>query len=174
MNESQMGKRFWIVQIKRLILGLASAFAIGLLFDQFFNDDYLRSGIWAGVAGVGLYLLASVGLSVVNLVSGLVYNLLWRGNDMQEAVLQDLRNANLPAPEEWHAKRMDYLEHLIADPAYPAEIRIKAASIYAAYSVAYQRAGFFGGVALAQAANDAVLRYAQEAPRFQHTEDEPD
>ena len=165
MGDYQMGKRFWATQIKRTALSLIAAFALGVLFDYLAYEEFERSGLVAGLVAVALYLLAGLGIGVVNLISGLIYVWLWGGKDMKEAILHDLRSAKLPPPDEYHAKRFDYVAEVADDDEYPPETRVKAAGLYAAYHLASQRAGFFNGVALAQAADEAVLRYAQEAPQ---------
>jgi hypothetical protein len=172
MSEQRMAQRFWAVQIKRSLLALTVAFAAGLLFDRFFYESSERSGWLAGVVAVGLYLVAGLALGLINLATGLIYNSVWRGSDMKEAVLDDLRAAKLPPPDEWHPKRIDYLDNIADDERYPCDVRIRAAAVLASYRIVSHRSGFFNGLAFTQAADDAVLRYAQEAPKYRHPQDE--
>lgn len=138
-----MAQRFWAVEIKRSLLALAVAFAAGLLFDRYFYESFERSGWIAGVVAVGLYLVAGLALGLVNLATGLIYNSVWRGSDMKEAVLDDLRAAKLPPPDEWHPKRIDYLGSIADDESYPCEVRIRAAIVLASYKIVSHRSGFF-------------------------------
>ena len=167
MGQYAVNKRFWVTITKRTILSLLVAFALGLLFDRFVFEEYQRSGWAAGLVAIGLYVAAGLAIGLVNFVSGILLAAVWGAKEMRDAVLHDLRAAKLPPPDEYHAKRFDYLDWIASDEEYPADVRVRAAALYAAYTVAYQRAGFFNAVALAQAADDAVLRYAQEAPEMQ-------
>lgn len=62
------------------------------------------------------------------------------------------------------AKRFEYLAELADDETIAANVRVKAAAMHASYQVAMQRSGLLGGLALAQALDDATLRYSAEAP----------
>lgn len=164
MESSQAGRRFWSIILKRNAVALAVVFILGILFDLYFYEPYDRSGFWAGIVAIAIYLAASFCLGLVNLLSGLGYNWLFQEKDLEETILDDLRKSKLPGPDDWQQKRFDYLAELADDDDLPADVRVKASALYAAYQVAIQRAGMFNGLALGKALDAATLRYAQEAP----------
>lgn len=164
MAASNAGKIFWAVYIKRFLLGLAFVFAVGMVWEWATLEPYERNGLLAGVWSVLIYLAVSMALGIVNGLSGSTYLWLFGGADMKELVLADLRNSRLPAPRQGQAKRFDYLTELADDDAEDASVRVRAGALYASYQVAIQRSGFFGGLALAKAMDEATLRYSAEAP----------
>lgn len=166
--QNQAGKRFWIIHLKRMAISLLVVAVAGLLWDRWMtSDSYGDSNAPVEVAliSIAVYLAVVVATGLVHVISGALYLWWFGGKDMQAEVLEDLRRSRLPGPTDWQPKRFDYLEMLAGDSDADPDDRVKAGALYAAYQVAYQRAGFFAGVALAQAWDNAALRYAEEAPQ---------
>lgn len=159
-----MPKRFWAVWIKRTLISLAVIFVAGLVFDHFTNDPYYRSPLLAGSVAVGIYLAFSLMVGLLNLISGALYLWLFGGKDMIAGVLDELRQARLPAPRPHDPKNYDYLEMLADDETAEPKDRVKAAVMIGAYS-ALMRNGIFRALAIRNALDEAILRYSQEAPQ---------
>lgn len=165
MDTANAGKIYWAVMIKRLVIGLVLVFAAGIAWELAFLEPYQRNGLTAGVVAIAIYLAASIGVGIVNGITGIAYFLTFGGDDMKESVLADLRKSRLPGPRSYQAKRFDYLAELADDEDEDPTVRVRAGAIYASYQVALQRAGFWGGIALAKALDEAALRYSAEAPQ---------
>lgn len=165
MVNSQAGKRFWSIILKRNALTFGILFVLGVLIDLYFFDPYERSHGWAGLVAIVIYVIAIAGIGLINILSGVAYAWLFQDKDLEDLVLNDIRNANLPGPDEYQQKRFDYLVELADDEDLPADVRIRAAALHASYQVAIQRAGMFNGLALARALDSAALRFSQETPK---------
>lgn len=165
MQNTHAGRRFWSIMLKKNAVALAVVFAIGLAADMYLNEPGERSGFWAGLIAIAAYLLAMLALGLVTLVSGLIYLWLFQAQDIQDLALDDFRKFRIPSPGVWQEKRFDYLIEVSEDEDQPAHVRVQAGAMYAGYQVAIQRAGLFGGLAMAKALDAAALRYSQESPR---------
>lgn len=165
MRESQAGRRFWASHLKRAAIALFCVAALGVGIDRWMNSESDQTPVLTAAAiSIAFYLALSLAMGLVNFVSGLLYLWAFGGKDIEDGALNDLRNARLPSPAKHQAKRFDYLVELADDAEVPADVRVRAAGLYAAYQVAIQRAGMFGGLAIAKGLDDATLRYAREAP----------
>lgn len=164
MGSANAGRRVWAALLKRFALDLTVVFIIGIVWEQAFEEPYNRNGLMAGVWAILIYLVVSISLLIINSLSSLAYLAWFGGSDMEEGALTDLRNSNLPGPRRHHAKRFDYLIEIADDSSEDVNVRIRAAALHAAYQVAIQRSGFFGGMALAKALDEATLRFSAEAP----------
>ncbi len=162
MDAANAGKRFWAVQLKRALFGFAFVFIAGIAWEWAFVEPYERNGLMAGVWATLLYLAVSIVFGIVNGLSGLAYLWLFGGSDMKELALADLRNSRLPGPRPYQAKRFEYLTELADNEDEDTATRVKAGALYAGYYVAMRRSGFFGGLALEKALDEATLRYSAE------------
>lgn len=165
MSAANAGKKYWAVLIKRSAFGLGFVFISGPVIEWIFFEPHERNGLMAGVVAVLVFLAASVAFSIINALSGLAYLWLFGGSEMQDLVLADLRSSEIPGPRPHQMKRFDYLVELADDDDESPAVRVRAGALYASYQVAVQRSGFFGGLALAKAMDEATLRYAAEAPQ---------
>lgn len=160
-----MGSRNWAIIIKRMIAGFVVAYALSVAFSWATKSEYSDDNPLAvGLIGVVIYLAVSFAMSIIHGLSGLLYLWLDKGRDLQELVLSDLRSARLPAPREHHMKTTSYLAELAADQDEDAEDRVKAAALAATIATVIKSSGLFAGLAWQRAADEAVLRYSQEAP----------
>ena len=159
-----MDSRDWLYLLKRWGANGAVAFLLAVIFQHFAAPED-KEIFTAGLFGVAIYVAAGVGISVVQALGGFLYLIALRGGDMKAGFLKQLRTSKLPPPAEWQVKRFDYLLDMADDPDADPSDRVKAAVISATYDANYQHAGFFKGIALAQAADEATLQYSQEAPR---------
>lgn len=160
-----MGSQNWAILIKRMIAGFVVAYAVSVIFTWATKSEYSDDNpFMIGLIGVVIYLIVSFVMSVIHGLSGLLYIWLDKGRDLQELVLNDLRAARLPAPREHHMKTISYLAELAADQDESPEDRVKAAALSATVSTAINYSGLFAGLAWQRAADEAVLRYSQEAP----------
>lgn len=159
-----MTKRFWAMWIKRLLLSLAVIFFAGVIFDHFASDAGNRSPLLAGLVALGLYLVFLLVVSILNLISGALYLWLSGGKDLTAGILDELRQAKLPAPRKHDPKNYDYLAALADDESAEPTDRVKAAVMLGAYS-AIMRNGIFQPLAIRKALDEAILRYSQEAPQ---------
>lgn len=164
MGETNAGKRYWAVHLKRFLFGIGFVFALGLLWEWATLEPYERNGLSAGFWAVVIYFAVSIVMGVINSASGFAYLWFIGGNDMKDLVLTDLRNSGVPAPRPGQQKRFDYLADLADDESEDANVRVKAGALYAGYQIAVQRSGLLGGLALAKAMDEATLRYSAEAP----------
>lgn len=159
-----MAKRFWAIMIKRALLSIVVIFFAGIALDLLLNDRGERNLITSGLITIGLYLGAVLIVEILNLVSGTIYLWLFAERDFTAAVLDDLREAKLPAPRNCDPKNYSYLAALTDDESAPTPDRIRAAFLYGAYKNA-MTSGLFRGLALHKAIDEAMLRYSQEAPQ---------
>ena len=136
-----------------------------VIFEYFTSSDYQDPDYGqAFLIGMLLYLGASLCIALINLVGNLSYIWLLAGDDYVEAVLGDMRRADVPPPDAFHVKRGSYLAEIVDDDRYTTEARIKAATIFTAHKVLAQKAGLVNGTALETAIDKAVLRYGEETP----------
>ena len=160
-----MGSRNWAIIIKRMIAGLVVVYAIGVIFSWINESEYSDDNpFMVGFIGVAIYFVVSFIMSIINGLTGLLYLWLDKGRDLQDLVLSDLRAARLPAPREHHMKTISYLAELAADKDESPEDRVKAAALSATVATVIKVSGLFGGLAWQRAADEAVMRYSQEAP----------
>lgn len=164
MDKSNAGKRVWAVHLKRTAVTLFFVFFAALIWERAFLEPHERNGVQAGFWAIVLYIAASIVFGVMNVLSGMIYLWFFGGTDMMDLVLADLRDSGLPGPQPYQTKRFDYLAQLADDEDFDPKIRVKAAALHSAYQVGIQRAGIFGGLALAKALDEATLRYSAEAP----------
>ena len=164
MGDSNAGKRFWAVHLKRILFGVAFVFTLGMVWEWVTLEPYERNGLSAGMWAVLIYFAVSIVMGVINGASSLAYLWLFGGSDMKDLVLSDLRNSRMPPPRPGQPKRFDYLAELADDQSEEASTRVKAGALFAGYQIAVQRSGFLGGLALTKAMDEAALRYAAETP----------
>jgi hypothetical protein len=158
-----VSKRLWAIWIKRLLLSLVVVAVAGIVYDRATAHSWDRSPGTAALVAVGLYLAAGAVLGVMHLVAGGLYLAVFADKDITEAVLDDLRRVELPAPSRHEPKTYDYLASLADDEEAAPNDRVRAAVLVGSYSTAMQH-GIFRSLALRRAIDAAVLRYAQEAP----------
>lgn len=159
-----MGKRFWAIWIKQMLLSLAVIFIAGVIFDRIINSAEDRTPFMAGLVALGLYLAFLLVAGILSLISGALYLWLFGGKDLTAAIIDELRATKLPAPRSYDPKNYDYLAILADDESAEPAHRVKAAALVGAYSVHMSR-GLFRSLAIRQALDAAVLRYSQEAPQ---------
>lgn len=158
------GKRYWASIIKRSLIAFSLIFLLGVTFDHLTNDSEYREPITAGFVALIIYLFAILVLSVVHFISNGLYLWWFRGSDMVQGILDELRQMRIPAPNEYEPKNFDYIQMLADDEEAEANDRVKAGVFLGAYNLAMSN-GIFSALVLRRALDDAVLRYAQEAPR---------
>lgn len=160
-----MGSRNWAILIKRMAAAIVVAYTFSVIFSwSTAADNSGTNPFLIGLIGIAIYLFVSFVMVLINGLGGLLYLWLDKGRDLQELVLADLRAARLPPPRAHQMKTIFYLADIAADPDEAPEDRVKAAAISATISTIRNQSGLFGGLAWQRAADDAVLRYAQEAP----------
>jgi hypothetical protein len=159
-----MGKRFWAAWIKRMLLSLAVIFIAGVIFDRIVNVPMYRSPLVAGFLALAAYIAVLLVIGFLDLISGALYLWLFGGNDLTAGILDELREAKLPAPRSYDPKNYDYLAILADDESAEPADRVKAAVMVGAYST-LMRNGIFRALAIRKALDEAVLRYSQEAPQ---------
>jgi hypothetical protein len=158
-----MGKRYWAVLIKQFLLSAAFVFGAGALYDYLASDEFSRSPFTAGLVTLGVYLVASFILTFVNAITGALYLWLFAGSDMVDGMVAEMHAAKLPPPRRFDPKNFGYLLDFANDEGAPATDRVRAASFYSSYSVLMSRS-IFKALSLRRALDNAVLRYAKEAP----------
>ena len=159
-----VGKRYWAVLIKQSLLVFAIIFVTGVIFDHLTNDASSRNPIAAGLIAIAAYLAVTTIIGLLHAISQALYLWLFSGNDMVGSMLDDLRSSRLPPPNASQPKNFDYIEQLANDEEASANDRVRAAVLYGGYNAAMMR-GLFRALALRKALDEAVLRYAQEAPK---------
>ncbi len=150
--------------IKRWACEWAAAAGIGIGLDRWFNPDAPTPMLHAAAISVALLVAAQIALGVIAGLGGLLYLGIAKGADMEMIALTDLRSAAIPPPGPYQSKRWDYLLDLADDESADTRHRIRAAALTSTYAVIFHRAGFFGRIAWTEAADKAVVRYAEEAP----------
>lgn len=157
------GTKVFAPLIKRSILSLIAVFFAGVFFQAFFTNDREHAGE-AGLTALGFYLAASIILGIINFVCGGIYNLFFAEGDYKETYLADFRLRGMPFPRRFDSKTINYLDNIANDPTVGIDDRVKAAFFIGHHRAVVSTAGFWGGLTLERAANEAVLRYAAEAP----------
>ena len=160
-----MQRKVWTILIKRNLAALVVVYVVAALMlwpmsDSESGQRPLRDALWA----VPLYLVFSLIFATVNALAGLVYLWFDGGRDLEEIFLGDLRALKLAAPLPSHPKTAEYLTLMVDDPDEDVQDRIRAAMLAASLRTTVSYSGLFGGLAWQRAADNAVLRYAQEAP----------
>lgn len=164
-EEIGVGRLFWIMMAKRTACNIAVAFAFGVAFHWLTKSDYdSTTNIQAGLMGILIYVIASTGLGMLNFVCGIILLFIDRGRSFRTLVLDILRAEKLPAPREYQSKTFSYLIEIADDESENPNVRVKCACNYTALKAVIDRSGFWATVAMMQAADDAVLRYAEESP----------
>ncbi len=159
-----MDKRVWAVYIKQGLIGLAVIFGAGVAWDRYFNAPYARIGPWAGLIAVAVFYGAAFAITIINAVASGIYLWMFSGKDYQNLILGDLRNVDLPPPDEYAPKNFEYLAYVAEDRDANPEDRVKAATLLGVYKTLMGQ-GIFKGLALHQGFDEAMLRYAAEAPK---------
>lgn len=157
------GKRAFIPLAKRFAVTIGILFGLGVIIQWFWFDDK-QGAPMAGLAFILAYLVASIGLAVANGISGAIYGVVFAEGDFKESYLTDLRLRNMPYPRWVDPKRIDYLDQIANDPSADSEDRVKAAYFIGHHRAVVSTAGFWMGIVIENAANEAVLRYSAEAP----------
>lgn len=165
-----MQNRIWIVYFKKMLAASLAAYVLSVAAVYFFNDAEFSDAVRDGIGGVALYIAASIIISIVGFFGGLLY--LWadKGTDYEELALSDLRSRRLPPPEAYHPRTAQYLSELAQDPDVEPNDRVNAATLAATFAMTQKHLGFFAGVVFATAADRAVARYSNEAPRKRREE----
>lgn len=159
-----MGGRYWAMMVKRFVAGLIVVYVISVVFSWATKSDYSDDNPLAvGLIGLLIYFIVSILMSIIRALGGVVYLWLDKGRDLQELVLGDLRAMHLPPPRMYHDKTIHYLSEIAADQTESPEDRVRAATLIATVKTVMNHSGLFGSLAWERAANDAVLRYSQEA-----------
>jgi len=158
-----MGKRFWLMWVKQCLLGLTVAFCAGVLYDRVFTPDYDRNALSAGLIATALYVVAGLVLAGISFVTSLLYLKLFAISDLSGGILDEFRALKMPPPRSHHSKNFDYLAALADDGREDPDDRVKAALIFGGYK-ATMGTGIVRTLTLRKAIDDAILRYAQEAP----------
>lgn len=163
MNMGQ--KRQVAIGVKRLVLALIAVFALGVISDYFMSAPDQRHPLMAGGIAIVVYIVASLGVGIVNAVSGGLYLWLFHHEDITEGVLDDFRRLKIIPPQSVHYRSMEYLAELAHDESRAPQARVNAAILAGAYEVASARSGVFGGIAFRRAVDAAVQRYYEQAPQ---------
>ena len=158
-----MGKRFWIISLKRTGLALAICFFVGFFCDKLFNESN-PSPFRSGLIVIALYMAASTLVMLVNLLSGLAYSSFFQNRILQDAFLDDLRNAKIPYPRSHDPKRFEYISDIADDEEEEPNLRVRCAAFYTANETSINGSGFFNSISVRKAIDLAIIRYAQEAP----------
>jgi len=169
-----MKNRIWLIYIKRLLASSIAAYLVSVAFIYLTGDVEFSEAIRDGIMGFALYFAASIAVSVVNGLGGILY--LWadKGSDFEDSVLADLRAKRVPPPDDYHPRTVQYLTEVAVDSGFTPTDRVNAAALAATFSTAQNYLGFFAGIVFASAADRAVLRYSREAPRKRRDEVEAD
>lgn len=157
-------KRFWAISIKKSLIALCLVFLIGFAFDYFTASDRYKAPFAAGFISIAIFVVANLGVILINVVSHAVYLWLFNGRDMEDAILDDFRRAKLPPPTEYDLKRFEYLQELADDVDADPNDRVKAAVLFGGYNTAMSR-GLFASLSMRRALDGAILRYSHEAAR---------
>lgn len=158
-----MGKHYWAIWAKRIMLALAVVFATGFGYDHYTQEEYARSPIMAGAAAIAIYLAVGLVFGLINLVSGFLYLWLFQEADMVRSIVADLHAQKLPAPTRWQSKNYDYLRQLVDDDDAAVDARLRAAILLGSFD-AIMANGFFRSITIRGALDKAFLRYSMEAP----------
>ena len=145
-------------------MALAIAFLGGVVWENW-RDDPWTEPLEMGLLVAGIYVAASIFVLLINGLAQMAFLFLIGGKFFQQAYLDDLRRS-VPPPDRWKPKRWDYLVSLADDEDYLPEQRVKAAGLYAASQAVIRQAGFFGGITLSTAADQAAMTYANESPEY--------
>lgn len=158
-----MGQRFWAIAIKRTALALVIVALAGVAFDYVTNGPQDRSPLTAALVALAIYLVANLLLALLNAISGALYLWLFADADLSGAMLDQLRAAKLPPPDRYQPRTHEYLAIMADDEQAEPNDRVKAAIVLTNFNAA-KRNSIFRGLALTKGMDNAVLRYAQEAP----------
>lgn len=170
-----MHNRMWALIFKRFAAALIVSYLLSVAFVYLTSDSEYSRPWRDGLIGVLLFVVASTVIQVVGGVADLLYVWFDKGKDFEEVILDDLRSSRLLPPAEHQPNTIQYLDELASDPAALPQDRVKAAAFAATVASARQKLGLFVGMAWAEAADRAVLRYSSEAPRkrqYEKAEDE--
>jgi len=158
-----VSKRSWAMTIKRSAVTFLVVALVGIAFDYASNEPGMRSPLIAVALSLGAYLLALSALGILHAFSGLVYLWCFGGRDLEAAVLDHLRQSQLPTPSRYHPKNFNYLAAAADDDSLSVDERLKAAVLLGSYTALLEQ-GLFRSLALRRAIDTAVLRFSQEAP----------
>lgn len=169
-----MSKRIWAMTIKRTLLSVGVAFVAGMIFERLFGNAYGESEAFqAGFIAVAVYAAAGIGLALINLASGALYLWWFADKEMTETILEEFRALKMPPPGQYASKSFAYLAELADDKYADPDDRVKAAFMHGTYK-AIMAKGLFRSLAVGKALDNAILRYAQEAPARRPVEDDED
>ena len=158
-------RRYWAVIIKQTLLTFTIVFLVGVIFDQLTNEDGYRSPFLSGAGAVAAYLVLTSIVFVLHAIVQALYLWLFAGDDMVDSILDDLRTSRLPPPNSTQPKNFDYIEQLANDEDASPNDRVRAGVLFGGYNAAMTQ-GLFRALAVRKALDEAVLRYAQEAPKI--------
>lgn len=165
-----MQSRTWALYLKRFAAALFVVYLLSVALVYATSDGEYNRPWRDGLFGVLIFFIASVLMEIVNGLASLLYLWFDKGRDFEELILADLRSSRLPPPTEYQPRTMQYLAELASDPAATPQDRVNAAAFAASVATAGRNIGLFAGMAWTEAADRAVLRYANEAPRKRREE----
>lgn len=169
-----MQNRIWLIYIKKLLASSIAAYVVSVAFIYMTQDVEIGEAVRDGMMGFVIYIAASISVSIIGTLGGILY--LWadKGSDFEELVLADLRAKRVPPPDDYHPRTAQYLTEVALDAGVKPIDRVNAAALGATIATAQNYLGFFAGIVFASAADRAVLRYSNEAPRKKRDDAEAD
>ncbi|MFZ4380576.1 MAG: hypothetical protein ACOYO0_01255 [Sandarakinorhabdus sp.] len=164
-----MAENYWGMVFRGLIFSIAIDLAIAAAIPIMFSNDggTLESTIILFFA----ILFAGMLFALRNFIAKSA-RFYWFGKgDVKQAVIQILREANLPPPGEYDSRNFHYLLELADNNEHSPADRVKAAIIHTKLTAQWEKLGLFIASAATIVADDALKTWADQAPKKRPTAD---
>jgi|GEM_PF-2362470 len=158
-----MNKQFWPMIWRQFLFGFAFNLLLAFVLVKLFGSE---DGWQSEVLFVFLGIIAlEIVLGIKAWLAKGAWAFLFGKRFIEQGVFEALKEAELPAPLEYHRRGFDYLADLADDESANPTHRVKAAVLFSGMSATWSREGVLRSAAFQGAADEAMSRWLGQVPR---------